>query len=109
MIGREEKLPSVLRLLCLLSLVSNGLKPKVLSALEQELLHAYGYDKIALTLAALQHVGLIKRQEGRLTSNPWSALKKARSRTVRAHRTARCRRASRRAARSRAPARDAAP
>ncbi len=41
-----EPLPSVLRFVCLLSLVSGGIRPKVYSALATELIHAYGYDQV---------------------------------------------------------------
>ena len=74
MVAEEEPLPSVLRLACLLSLVSNGLKPKSLAALQTELLHGYGYERVAHTLPALQKLGLLKRDEGR---SGWPALRKA--------------------------------
>ena len=69
-----EPLPSVLRLLCLLSLVSNGLRAKTLTAMQSELMHAYGFEKLALTWPALTRLGLLKKQEGR---SSWPALKKA--------------------------------
>ena len=45
LIAENEPLPSVLRLVCLLSQVCNGIKPKALASLETELIHAYGYDQ----------------------------------------------------------------
>lgn len=74
MAAAGEPLPSVLRLLCLLSLISNGLRPKALAAMQAELTHAYGFDKLALTWPVLSRLGMLKKQEGR--SN-WPALRKA--------------------------------
>ena len=54
LVGEQAPLPSVLRLACLLSLVSNGLRPKALQSLQTELLHEYGYDRVAHALPALQ-------------------------------------------------------
>lgn len=65
---------SVLRLLCLLSVVSNGIKPRALAHLQSELTHAYGYDRLALTWPALARVGLLKPQAGR---SSFPALRKA--------------------------------
>ena len=70
---RAEPLPSVLRLLCLLSLICNGLRPKQLAFLQNELNAAYGYAKMALTWPHLTKLGLVKKQEAR---SHWSALKK---------------------------------
>jgi len=64
----------VLRLLCLHSLTANGLKARMLSSMQEELLHAYGFEKVALTLTTLQTLGLLRKQEGR---NHWLGLKKA--------------------------------
>ena len=41
MIARGEPLHSTLRLACLLSLVSNGLRPKALASLQAELLQQH--------------------------------------------------------------------
>jgi len=70
----SESLPSLLRLICLLSVLSNGLKPKTLAHLQAELTHAYGFDRLALTWPALARLGLLKRNEGR---SSWPTLKKA--------------------------------
>ena len=69
----DEPLPSILRLLCLLSLICNGLRPKQLASLQKELNHAYGYQRMALTWPNLTKLGLVKKQEAR---SHWSALKK---------------------------------
>ena len=69
----DEPLPSVLRLLCLLSIVCNGLRPKTLAALQSELNHAYGYQRLALTWPALARAGMLKKQESR---NHWTTLRK---------------------------------
>ena len=74
LIAEGAPLPSVLRLLCLLSVVGNGLRPKALASAQAELLAQYGYDKIAMTLGPLQRLGLLKRNDGRST---WPTLKKA--------------------------------
>ena len=60
-----EPLPSVLRLVCLLSVVCNGLKSRTLSHLMDELTDAYGHSRLALTWPGLQRVGLLKRNEAR--------------------------------------------
>jgi hypothetical protein len=69
-----EPLPHVLRLLCLLSLVSNGFRAKTLAHLQSELTQAYGYHRLALTWPVLSRLGLLKRPEGR---NNWPSLRKA--------------------------------
>ena len=74
LIASGEPLPSVLRLLCLLSVVPNGLKPKSFAHLQAEVTHAYGFDKLALTWSSLAQLGLLRKHEGRA---PWTALKKS--------------------------------
>ena len=74
LVGHHMPLTSVLRLLCLLSVVSNGLKPKTLSALQAEITHAYGFGPLALTWAALTKLGLLKKHEG---TPPWTKLKRS--------------------------------
>jgi len=70
----KEPLPSLLRLVCLFSVVGNGLRDKTLKALQSELLAAYGYASLAITFANLNKVGLLKRNESR---GSWMAIKKA--------------------------------
>jgi hypothetical protein len=48
LILEEAPLTIVLRLLCLLSVVGGGIKPKNLEFLKREILQTYGYDKIVL-------------------------------------------------------------
>jgi hypothetical protein len=74
LVGHHMPLTSVLRLLCLLSVVSNGLKPKTLSALQAEITHEYGFGPLALTWAALTKLGLLKKHEG---TPPWTKLKRS--------------------------------
>lgn len=50
----------VMRLLCLLSVVSGGLKPKNLEYLKREILQTYGYSHLPLLLT-LSDVGLLTR------------------------------------------------
>ena len=50
LITQGAPLPSVLRLLCLGSLVGSGIKQKVLSHIHSELFHEYGYGALALTM-----------------------------------------------------------
>ena len=68
-----EPLPSVLKLLCLLSVVSNGIRAKTLQHLQNELTHAYGFDRLALTWPSLARLGLLKKADGRAW---WTPLKK---------------------------------
>lgn len=56
----EAPLFVVLRLLCLLSIVGGGIKPKNLEYLKREILQTYGYDKITL-LHMLNKTGLLTR------------------------------------------------
>jgi hypothetical protein len=73
MIGMDEDLILVLRLLCLTSLVQGGLKPKVFDFFRKEIIQSYGFHHI-LTLANLEKAGLLKKYESRTTS--WANLKK---------------------------------
>lgn len=47
---------SVLRFVCLCSVVGNGLREKTLKSLQAELLAAYGYPRLAITFANLNKV-----------------------------------------------------
>ena len=64
----------MLRLLCLLSTVSNGLRPKSLAHMQAEIAHAYGFGRLSLTWAALAKLNLLKKHEGR---SSWASLKKS--------------------------------
>ncbi|GAA5946809.1 hypothetical protein JCM3765_002024 [Sporobolomyces pararoseus] len=50
LINQEAPLLTVLRLLCLYSLISGGLKPKVLEEFKRELLQTYGHSHLPLLL-----------------------------------------------------------
>lgn len=58
LIARDTPLPEVLRLLCLESCVSGGIKPKELEIFKKLILQAYGYQHI-LTLDALEKLHLL--------------------------------------------------
>eukprot|EP00898_Chlorokybus_atmophyticus_P003266 jgi/Chlat1/3940/Chrsp26S04033 len=64
MVCKQEPLLAVLRLLCLLSLTSNGLPRKHFDAFRRELLHAYGFDKL-FTVTNLEKAGLLRKQDGK--------------------------------------------
>mmetsp|Transcript_835 Transcript_835/g.2194 ORF Transcript_835/g.2194 Transcript_835/m.2194 type:complete len:451 (+) Transcript_835:2-1354(+) len=73
MIGKAEPLPRVLRLLCLMSLVGNGLKQRQLDFFRTELLQTYGYE-LGFTLDRLESAGLLRRSEAR---SSWPSLRSA--------------------------------
>lgn len=58
LIARAIPLPTVLRLLCLESCVSGGLRPKDLDHFKRLILHAYGYQHL-LTFDALEKMQLL--------------------------------------------------
>ncbi|XP_065201520.1 vacuolar protein sorting-associated protein 33A [Planococcus citri] len=53
----------VLRLICIQSIVSCGLKPKILEQYKRDIIQTYGFQHI-LTLTNLEKVGLLKIQQG---------------------------------------------
>ncbi|KAI9851751.1 MAG: hypothetical protein M1838_002828 [Thelocarpon superellum] len=59
LIARDAPLATVLRLLCLESCVSGGLKPKDMETYKREILHAYGFQHL-LTLHALERLQLLQ-------------------------------------------------
>lgn len=59
LISRQIPLPSVLRLLCLESTVSGGLRAKDLESFKRQILHAYGYQHL-LTLDRLEKMELLQ-------------------------------------------------
>lgn len=75
LICRSAPLPTVLRLLCLDSVTSGGLKPKDYDHYKRELRHAYGYEHI-LTFSALENLELF---QSRATLPPSSTLSPART------------------------------
>ncbi|KAF2754302.1 putative vacuolar sorting protein [Pseudovirgaria hyperparasitica] len=65
LIARALPLPTVLRLLCLESVMSAGIKAKELDAFKRDIIHAYGPQHI-LTLSALEKIGLLTVRGGPL-------------------------------------------
>lgn len=59
LMARGAPILSVLRLLCIESVVSGGIKPKVLESFKREVLHAYGYHHL-ITLNALDKMQLLQ-------------------------------------------------
>lgn len=59
LIARDVPLPIVLRLLCLESCISGGIRPKDLENFKTLILHAYGYQHL-LTLDALEKMQLLQ-------------------------------------------------
>ncbi|KAF1989675.1 Sec1-like protein [Aulographum hederae CBS 113979] len=70
LIARDVPLRSILRLLCLESTLSNGIKQKDLDIFKRAIVHAYGAQHL-LTLSALEKMGLLTVRSGGLASiNP---------------------------------------
>ena len=70
LISRAVPLPTILRLLCLESCISGGLRQKDLDNFKRLILHAYGYQHI-LTLSALEKIGLLQtRASAGVLTNP---------------------------------------
>ncbi|KAL8696807.1 MAG: hypothetical protein Q9201_007471, partial [Fulgogasparrea decipioides] len=67
LIARDIPLSTILRLLCLESTVSGGLRPKELDSFKRQIVHAYGYQHI-LTLHNLEKMGLLV---ARTAANPF--------------------------------------
>lgn len=63
LIARDTPLPTVLRLLCLESCVSGGLRQKDLDSFKRHILHAYGYQHL-LTLSSLEKMQLLQSRTG---------------------------------------------
>ena len=70
LISRDVPITTILRLICLESCVSGGLRPKDLETFKRQILHAYGYQHL-LTLAALEKMGLLSsRASASVLLNP---------------------------------------
>lgn len=70
LISRDVPLPTVLRLLCLESCISGGLRPRDLDNFKRLILQAYGYQHL-LTLSALEKMGLLQtRASANVLMNP---------------------------------------
>ncbi|GAM27805.1 hypothetical protein SAMD00019534_109810 [Acytostelium subglobosum LB1] len=65
-INKKAPWYKILRLLILYSLTHNGIKPKQLELFKREIVQSYGCELI-LTLANLERIGLLKKQESRST------------------------------------------
>jgi len=72
-IAKQEPWIRVLCLLCLQSLVGNGIKPTRYDMLRRDIVHAYGYE-VVFTLDNLERLGLFKKKEG---SSSWPTIRKA--------------------------------
>lgn len=59
LIARDVPLPNILRLLCLESTISGGLRAKDLDTFKRQILHAYGYQHL-LTLDCLEKMELLQ-------------------------------------------------
>jgi len=70
-IDDQKPLHEVLRLLCLYSLVNNGVKAKQLDALRRGLVQSYGYKHL-LTLCNMERVGMLNYQMGK---SSWFGIK----------------------------------
>jgi hypothetical protein len=75
LINQEAPFKTVLRLVCLLSIVQGGYKPKVFEDLERELLQTYGYEHLP-TLLSLNALGLLTRASSS-TKSPFAIARKA--------------------------------
>jgi hypothetical protein len=58
LIARDVPLPTILRLLCIESTVSNGVRPRDLENFKRSIIQGYGYQHL-LTLSALEKMGLL--------------------------------------------------
>ncbi|KAI4250795.1 MAG: hypothetical protein LQ352_005239, partial [Teloschistes flavicans] len=67
LIARDIPLTIILRLLCLESTISGGLRPKDLDSFKRQVLHAYGYQHV-LTLHNVEKIGLLT---ARTAANPF--------------------------------------
>ncbi|KAG0239155.1 vacuolar protein sorting-associated protein 33A [Mortierella sp. GBAus27b] len=74
MINKQVPLVQVLRLLCLYSLVNNGLKPKQYEFFSREILEAYGYEHI-ITLDNLRRLGMLTKQT--TTKNSYNLVRRS--------------------------------
>ncbi|KAB8303362.1 hypothetical protein EYC80_004794 [Monilinia laxa] len=67
LIARDAPLSEVLRLLCLESCISGGIKPRELDTFKKMILHAYGYQHM-LTLDALEKLQLLLSRSSPMAS-----------------------------------------
>lgn len=70
LISRDVPLTTVLRLLCLESCISGGIRPRDLDNFKRLILQAYGYQHL-LTLSSLEKIGLLQtRTSANVLMNP---------------------------------------
>ncbi|KAF9906448.1 hypothetical protein BX616_000721 [Lobosporangium transversale] len=74
MINKQVPIVQVLRLLCLYSLVNNGLKPKQYESFKKDILEAYGFEHIQ-TLENLRKLGMLTKQV--TTKNTYALVRKS--------------------------------
>lgn len=72
----HRPLGKILRLLCLYSVINNGIKREHLEPLLKELLHSYGYDKLGC-VGRLEQMGLLKAREAHAVKIAWNGLAQA--------------------------------
>ena len=72
-IANGDERIKIYRLLCLLSLTCNGIKPKQYELLARELVQAFGIKEI-ICLINMEKAGLLKRNEKK--SNNWESIRK---------------------------------
>lgn len=65
LISRDVPLPTILRLLCLESTISGGLRAKDLDSFKRQILHAYGYQH----LLTLDHLGKMELLQSRSSAS----------------------------------------
>jgi vacuolar protein sorting-associated protein 33A len=87
LIARGVSIKTVLRLLCLESCLSNGIRSRDLESFKRQILHAYGFQHV-LTLANLEKMGLLVPRESHRgylnpiagaagqTATDWNAVRK---------------------------------
>ncbi|KAL9643969.1 hypothetical protein ABK040_005437 [Willaertia magna] len=74
---RQDPLPSVLRLVCLYSIVRNGLTQTEYDHLREELVYSYGHF-VVLTLKNLEEAGVLRKSTSKLNwSSPFTTLRKS--------------------------------
>ena len=63
LIAQQAPIEQVLRLMCLMSLTQNGIKPKLYDSLRREVLHTYGFEHM-FSLQNLEKLGMLKSTAG---------------------------------------------
>lgn len=64
--ARGQDKEKLFRLMCLLSLTQNGIKPKILDGLKREIIQAFGIIE-SMRLLNLEKTGIFKKKEGKGT------------------------------------------